>query len=315
MASGFRASRNSCCSPLPPLPPPPTAPRSGCFSGCAASAGSCGPCCAGGSRLPGLMQGSLTIVAGAAMLLAANFALSGQLAWTPGGDGVAFGRMLQDGIVARYLQGSLPAAELQALPLSQRTAAHRRRLPVGQQHVRHARPLRRAERRDGLSSRCIRSPNIRSGRPRRRIVATASNWCTWRPAKAAAAGSRTPTASSSATSPRRSSRCARRISSIGDLDFTAINRIHVPVALASMLAGVRPVRPRRLAAPARRSHACSPRRCRFALLGNAVICGVISGPHDRYGARMVWIATFTVLIAAIRHFAGDDEPADDSLPR
>jgi hypothetical protein len=43
----------------------------------------------------------------------------------------------------------------------------------------------------------------------------------------------------------------------------------------------------------------------LALLGNAVICGVISGPHDRYGARMVWIATFTALIAAARYF-GDD---------
>ena len=49
----------------------------------------------------------------------------------------------------------------------------------------------------------------------------------------------------------------------------------------------------------------------LALLGNAVICGMISGPHDRYGARMVWIATFTVLIAAIRRFAHDDEPAED----
>jgi hypothetical protein len=33
----------------------------------------------------GLARGSLTIVAGAAMLLSANFALSGQPAWTPGG--------------------------------------------------------------------------------------------------------------------------------------------------------------------------------------------------------------------------------------
>ena len=40
-----------------------------------------------------------------------------------------------------------------------------------------------------------------------------------------------------------------------------------------------------------------------ALLGNAFICGVISGPHDRYGARMVWIATFVVLIAAARFLA------------
>jgi hypothetical protein len=47
----------------------------------------------------GLTQGSLTIVAGAALLLSTNFALSGKLAWTPGGYGVAFGRMLQDGIV------------------------------------------------------------------------------------------------------------------------------------------------------------------------------------------------------------------------
>ena len=67
-----------------------------------------GLCCAGWIARPflrgriavaGLLQGSLTLVAGAAMLLSANFALSGQLAWTPGGYGVAFGRMLQDGIV------------------------------------------------------------------------------------------------------------------------------------------------------------------------------------------------------------------------
>jgi hypothetical protein len=39
----------------------------------------------------------------------------------------------------------------------------------------------------------------------------------------------------------------------------------------------------------------------------------MSGPHDRYGARLAWIATFTVLIAAIRQFAGGDEPATDSI--
>ena len=81
-----------------------------CCSGCAASAGSRGPFCARGLPLSGLVQGSLTIVAGAAMLLSANFALSGQLAWTPGGYGVAFGRMLQDGIVARYLRDHCPQA-------------------------------------------------------------------------------------------------------------------------------------------------------------------------------------------------------------
>jgi len=51
----------------------------------------------------------------------------------------------------------------------------------------------------------------------------------------------------------------------------------------------------------------------FALLGNALICAVISGPHDRYGARMTWIATFTVLISAARHLGDDEEPLEVSL--
>ena len=35
----------------------------------------------------------------------------------------------------------------------------------------------------------------------------------------------------------------------------------------------------------------------LTLLGNAFICGVISGPHDRYGSRLVWITTLAVIIA------------------
>ncbi len=50
------------------------------------------------------------------MLLASNFALSGQLAWTPGGSGVAFGRMLQDGLVKRYLDDHCSAENLKLCP-------------------------------------------------------------------------------------------------------------------------------------------------------------------------------------------------------
>jgi len=84
-----------------------------------------GLCCVGWiarpfvrARIPvsGLVRGSLTIAAGAVMLLSANFALSGKLAWTPGGYGVAFGRMLQDGIVARYLRDHCPQQKLKLCP-------------------------------------------------------------------------------------------------------------------------------------------------------------------------------------------------------
>jgi hypothetical protein len=96
-----------------------------------------------------------------------------------------------------------------------------------------------------------------------------------------------------------------------EIDFALVNWLHVPVALGSMLAVVAIV-----------GHAIWRRRrddltllaatVSLALLGNAVICGVISGPHDRYGARLVWIATFTTLIAAARHLWPTDKPRNCS---
>ncbi|MGY3367258.1 hypothetical protein ACVWZL_004383 [Bradyrhizobium sp. GM2.4] len=71
-----------------------------------------------GPRLPiaGLAQASLTILAGGLMLVSANHALSGKWTWTPGGTGVAFGRMMQDGIVARYLNDHCPREKLKLCP-------------------------------------------------------------------------------------------------------------------------------------------------------------------------------------------------------
>jgi hypothetical protein len=91
-----------------------------------------------------------------------------------------------------------------------------------------------------------------------------------------------------------------------DINFAAINYLHVPVALLSMLllAAIA------LGALWRRRlddiELLAATVC-VALLGNAFICGTISGPHDRYGARMVWIATFVALIAAARYIAKRDE--------
>jgi hypothetical protein len=98
-----------------------------------------------------------------------------------------------------------------------------------------------------------------------------------------------------------------------DINFAPVNWIHVPVALASLLAVFAMVG---RAAWRRRLDDLTllAATVSLAMLGNAVICGVISGPHDRYGARIVWIATFTVLLAGVRQFSGDDDPHEDSLP-
>ena len=47
------------------------------------------------------------------MMFAANYAVAGRLAWTPGGVALSFGRMLQDGIVTQYLDEHCPDPRFQ----------------------------------------------------------------------------------------------------------------------------------------------------------------------------------------------------------
>jgi hypothetical protein len=35
----------------------------------------------------------------------------------------------------------------------------------------------------------------------------------------------------------------------------------------------------------------------FGVIANVAICGVISGPHDRYAARVAWLIPAVALIA------------------
>ena len=280
-----------------------------------------GMCCAGWLARPflreriaisGLWQGSLTIVAGAAMLLAANFALSGQLAWTPGGYGVAFGRMLQDGIVKQYLQDHCPQQQLKLCP-------YRNELPAtADQFLWGNSMFDKLGRFTGLNdemgfivTRSLAEYPLRQAEAA--IVATAQQLVLvgtgegnngWIPHTYGIIERYLP----SQLAPMRAAHQQH-----WDIDFAAINRLHVPVALASMLAVVAiwgiAIWRRRLDDVALLAATVT-----LALLGNAFVCGVISGPHDRYGARLAWVATSAALIAATRYFAGSDEPDDRSLP-
>jgi hypothetical protein len=279
-----------------------------------------GLCCTGWIARPflrkriamsGLVQGTLTIVAGAAMLLAANFALSGQLAWTPGGYGVAFGRMLQDGIVTQYLRDHCPQQKLKLCP-------YRNQLPAtADQFLWGNSMFNTLGRFQGM--------NDEMGVIVTRSLAEYPLWQA-EAALAATAKQLVSVGTGEGThewiphtygiieryipaqlAPMRAARQQH-----WQLDFTAINRVHIPVALISIalvaVVFATAIWRRRLDDLTMLAATVS-----FALLGNAFVCGVISGPHDRYGARMTWIATFVVLIAAVRYFADDDERAENSL--
>ena len=261
----------------------------------------------------GLLQGSLTIIAGAAMLLSANFALSGQFAWTPGGYGVAFGRMMQDGIVARYLKDHCPEQKLKLCP-------YRNELPATADDFLWGHSMfDELGRFQGLNDEMgfivqrslIEHPlwqaeaALVAAAQQLVDVATGEGTQKWIPHTTGIIERYLP----AQVAPMRAAHQQR-----GDIDFTVINRIHVPAALVSMLLVVAilasAIRRRRLD-----DLTLLAATVALALLGNAFVCGVISGPHDRYGARMVWIATLVVLIAAFRHFAGDDRPRDNSFSR
>ncbi len=273
-----------------------------------------GLCCAGWIARPflrgriavsGLLQGSLTIVAGAAMLLSANFALSGQLAWTPGGYGVAFGRMLQDGIVKQYLVDHCAQQKLKLCPYRNELPATADRFLWGSSVFNDLGRFNGLNDEMGfIVTRSLAEYPLRQAEAA--IVATAQQLVLVGTGEGTNVwiGHTYGIIERFIPSQVRSMRAAYQ--QHHDIDFAAINLLHVPVALASMLAVVAILA---IAIWRRRLDDLTllAATVTIALLGNAFVCGVISGPHDRYGARLAWVASFVALIALLRHFAGHDE--------
>ena len=257
-----------------------------------------GLCCAGWIARPflrariavsGLVQGSLTLVAGAAMLLSANFALSGQLAWTPGGYGVAFGRMLQDGIVTQYLRDHCPQQKLKLCPYRNELPATADKFLWGnsmfntlgrfkgmndEMSLIVTALARRISAPAGRGRHCRHRAATGPCRNRRRHQWLDSPYLRHHRALSAGAGQADARGASAA------------------LEYRFCRDQPAPYSGGAGLdaAGVCHLRDRALATAARRSHpACAT--ITLAMLGNAFVCGVISGPHDRYGARIAWVAT------------------------
>jgi hypothetical protein len=255
----------------------------------------------------GAVRGSVSVVAGAMMLLAANFIIAGKVAWTPGGYGIAFSRILQDGIVARYLNDNCAIERLKLCP-------HRNALPVsGDAFLWGKSVFNQLGRWDGLGDE-MRHIVLRS------LVAYPGHHL------AAAIGSALRQLTMVATGegvhsdlmhthriiekylPHQTAFMQTSRQHRGDLSFTGFNGIHVPVAYGSMLM----IASFLGYAIWRRKvddFALLTGTVTLALLGNAFICGALSGPHDRYGARIAWIATFAVLLILMRSFGGDDARA------
>jgi len=244
---------------------------------------------------------AMAMVLGAAMLLAGNFVVAKRVAWTPGGYGIAFGRMLQDGIVTRYLNDHCPDPRLRLCP-------YRNELPLDADTFLWGHSVfDQLGRFAGLDDemRTIVLGSLRdypAMQLKAALVATAKQLVSVGTGEGVVTtiwhsygiiGRYTPSVVPAMRAARQQH---------GEIGFAAINAVHEPVAWAAMallpmivLLGLWSADFGDLARLAATSA--------LALLANAAVCGIISNPHDRYGSRIVWIAAFAVALAAWRAFA------------
>jgi len=251
----------------------------------------------------GIARGMAAVVVGATLLVGANYVVAGRLAWTPGGLALSFGRMLQDGIVNRYLADHCKEVRL-------KLCAHRHELPTdadvffwsGNGSV-FNNLGRFAGLGDEMSAIVVGSLRDYPGWQMQMAVAATAHQLT-----RIATGEGVVTDifhtywaiekfTPSATAAMRAARQQH-----GEIGFAAINRIHQPVALASMLLLLATILLGWRRAPFTDIGMLAS-TATAALLANAFVCGVLSNPHDRYGARLVWIAPLVIVLLLCRLYA------------
>jgi hypothetical protein len=266
-----------------------------------------------------LKAGAIALVLGAVMTLGANYLVAKRVAWTPGGFALSFGRMLQDGIVNKYLDAHCPDQTL-------RLCVHKDELPRSADMWFWGSPLfDRLGRFAGLGAEMeriavqslIEYPALQA---KTAAMAAAQQLVNVRTGEGVVhwvwhtyfiVHDFTPQLEPAMKAARQQR---------AELSFTAINAVHYPLALLGMaLLPVVLLLAWREKLPGGFGDMAA--FCMVALLSNAIVCGALSNPHDRYGARIVWVAGFISALALLRlyeqrrtSYVGVTTQARDILP-
>jgi hypothetical protein len=243
--------------------------------------------------LMGVGRGTLSLVFGATLLVSMNYMVAGRLAWTPGGIALMFGRMLNEGIAQRYLTEHCPDPRF-------KFCDHISELPNDADVFFWG---------EGLFDRLGRFEAM--NREMATIVVESLAAYPWLQIKGAVVATARQLVMVNTGygvntevwhtygmigryAPQMEPAMNAAHQQLQDLNFMAMNRVHVPAAYLAMLLllGIVALRQERLAD-------LKPLACTvaLALMANAFVCGALSNPHDRYGARMVWLAVLVILLA------------------
>src|SRR5262245_12765810 len=245
-------------------------------------------------------RAGIAAVLGVIATLGANAVVAGYPTFTPGGYGILFGRLLQDGIVSRYLRDHCPDVSLKLCP-------YRGELPLDADAFLWGNSVfNRLGRFAGLGDemRTIVLGSLRDY-PRLQVETAAAATVTQLAKVATGEGVINRIWHTYGIIKRYTPdvvpamRAARQQHE--NIDFTNINRVHVPVALIAMA-----LLPILLVGGARWPELGQLRMLAatvlLALMANAFLCGALSNPHDRYGARLIWLAPLIMMLVPIVMF-------------
>jgi hypothetical protein len=243
-----------------------------------------------------------SVAAGIALCPISNFAITGNFAFTPGGSSFLFGRLIEDGIIARYLDEHCPDPSL-------RLCNYRATVPDdadgwlwdGDSPFRKlgAEPGLRAEERTITRATLWRYPLMHASTA---AVAAIKQFVTFQ--TEIGVDDNAPTVQMFADHfPQLIARFMRARQQAEHFEIAQLNYLHMPVAaLAVAGLGVTLFRRRLKIAPE------AVALCLvilLALAANAAICGVFSHPVDRYQSRVVLLAplAMALLIAQRRRIS------------
>jgi hypothetical protein len=240
---------------------------------------------------------AVTLLLAVMTTLGANAVISGRLQFTPGGYGIVFGRMLEDGIVSRYLDDHCPEANLKLCPF--RTELP----PTADEFLWDNGVFNRLGRFDGLGDE-MRSIVLGSLRDYPLLQAKAALRATAMQLARVATGEGVVNtlwhtyAIMERYAPAAAPAMRRAYQQRGELHFNLINHIHVPVALLAF-ALLPAVIAARWRWPQLNGLSLLAATIAVSVLANAFVCGALSNPHDRYGARLTWLAPLALMLVPV----------------
>jgi hypothetical protein len=253
---------------------------------------------------PRLSYPCISLLSGVALALFSNLAITGQFAFTPGGETFLFGRLVQDGIVGRYLAEHCPEAAPRLCPYRDELS------PVVDDWLwANDSPLHRLG-------------GWREFAPEeRRIIIATLRLYPWEHIRRALAntmeqlGTTRMVLSTSAADNAHAVYTIQRLAPDAWSAFAAsrqqrqllvidwINNILLPVGILS-IAGVIGVVVLGARRREERDVAALAITVLLALVGNAAICAVFATVSDRYQSRLMWLAPLCVFIALARWSTG-----------